>query len=121
MTPQAEKITVLLADPDTSFCVAARRALEKQGFGVTLAQDGADLLARFSPDQFDVVLAGVNLRRPNGLDVLRHIKKNAPSVPVILLCDEHSIAVAEQGVREGAFTFVLTSQDEMDELADLIM
>ena len=121
MSNQTEDIQVLLADPDTVFCVAARRALEKHGFNVTLAHDGADLLARFTPDRFDVVLAGVNLRHPNGLDILRHIKKNAPAIPVILLCDEESVALAEKGVIEGAFTYAQTSQEDLDELADLII
>ncbi|MBI5030047.1 MAG: diguanylate cyclase [Chloroflexi bacterium] len=119
--PQADEIQVILADPNMAFCVAARRALEKQGFGVTLAHDGADLLSRFTPDQFDVVLAGVNLRRPTGLDILRHVKKHAPSIPVILLCDEDSVELAEKGISEGAFTYAQTSEDELDELADLIV
>ena len=123
MTPQsqADDIQVIMADPNMAFCVAARRALEKQGFGVTLAHDGADLISRFTPDQFDVVLAGVALRRPNGLDILRHVKKHAPETPVILLCDEDSVELAEQGISEGAFTYAQTSEDELEELADLIV
>ena len=123
MTPQsqADEIQVILADPNMAFCVAARRALEKQGFSVTLAHDGADLLSRFTPDRFDVVLAGVDLRHPNGIDILHHVKKHAPAIPVILLCDEESVAVAEKGVSEGAFTYAQTSEEGIDELADLIV
>lgn len=120
-TLPSENTRVLLADPDTGFCIAARRALEQNDFTVTLAHDGADLLARFVPDQFDVVMAGVGLRRPNGLDILRHIKKNAPAVPVILLCDEQSAALAEAGLREGACAFMRTSINDLGELADAII
>ena len=116
-----ENIRVLLADPDTAFCIAARHSLEKNGFAVTLAHDGADLMARFAPDQFDAVVAGVGLRRPSGLDILRHIKKNAPAIPVILLCDEKSEETAESGIREGAFTYLRTSINDLGELADSIM
>lgn len=116
-----DNIRVLLADPDTAFCLAARRALEQHGFSVTLAHDGADLLARFVPDQFDAVVVGVGLRRPNGLDILRHIKKHARATPVVLLCDDKSAETAEEGIREGASAYLATSIDDLGELADTLL
>jgi len=121
MTMPTQEIQILLADLDTAFCVAARHTLEKLGMRVTLAHDGADLLARFTPDQFDVVIAGVALRRPSGLEILRHVKKNAPAFPVILLCDQESLALAEQGAKEGAFAYVQTTQDELEDLGEIIL
>jgi len=120
-TSSPDNIRVLLADPDTAFCISARHTLEKHGFSVLIAHDGADLLARFVPDQFDVVVAGVSLRRPNGLDILRHIKKHSPATPVILLCEDKSEETAEAGIREGAFAYLHTSTDDLGELADTIM
>jgi len=113
-------IRILIADPDTAFCVSARRALEHFGHSVTIAHDGTDLLARFSPERFEIVVAGVSLHRPNGLDILRHIKKRSPETPVFLLCDDTSTGTAQAGVNEGAFAYFSTHLEDFEELADAI-
>lgn len=113
-------IRILIADPDTAFCIAARRALDQYGYQVTIAHDGSDLLARFAPENFEIVMAGVQLRRPSGLDILRHIKKRSPDTPVFLLCDEQSVDMAQTGVQEGAFAYFSTHMEDFEELADAV-
>lgn len=113
-------IRILISDPDTAFCIATRRALEQYGYKVTIAHDGTDLLARFAPEDFEIVMAGVRLRRPNGLDILRHVKKRSPTTPVFLLCDDQSIETAQTGVQEGAFAYFSTHMEDFEELADAV-
>lgn len=106
--PIPAEIKVILADEDAVLCVMARRALEKVGYQVTIAYDGADLLARFDPAIFDVVVVGVTVQRVDGLQVLRGIKKINPTTQVILLADEKTIDAAKTGVSEGAFAYIVT-------------
>ncbi len=116
----SDKVRILLADPDTLFCVRLRRVLERHGCAVTIAHDGNDLLSRFSPDHFDGIIAGVTLPSPNGLDILRQIHKTSPGTRVFLLCDEQSVKLAKSGVAEGALTYFSTTNDDLEEMADTI-
>jgi diguanylate cyclase (GGDEF)-like protein len=79
------------------------------------------LLARFSPDHFDGVIAGVTLPRPSGLEILRHIHKQNPDIPVFLLCNEQTVQLAKNGVSQGALTYFLTSIKDLDTAADEIV
>jgi len=99
------KIRVLFADADNAFGVFARYSLEQLGHEVTLANDGADLLARFLPERYDVVVAGIATPFLDGLEILHAIKQRSPTTPVILLCDDECTSSAEQGIQEGAFAY----------------
>lgn len=99
------KIRVLFADEDPIFRVYARYTLEQMGFTVTVAGDGADLIARFLPESHDVVLVSIALPFLDGVQVLRAIKRRSTTTPVILLCNGECTALAEQGKQEGAFAY----------------
>lgn len=99
------KIRVLFADADNAFGVFARYSLEQLGNEITLASDGADLLARFLPERYDVILADIATPFVGGLEILRAIKQRSPATPVILLCDGNCAHLAEQGIAEGAFAY----------------
>jgi diguanylate cyclase (GGDEF)-like protein len=114
------ELSILIADPDKAYCAALKHAFDEYGHSVTIAADGTDLLARFTPNEFDVVIAGVNLRRPNGLDILRHFKKHNPATPVYLLCDNTSVDFAKLGIKEGAIAYFLTDSDDWDHVVNTI-
>lgn len=105
MDTSPQRIRVLFADADNAFGVFARYSLEQLGHEVTLANDGADLLARFLPEHFDVVVVSIATPFLDGLEILRAIKQRSPTTPLILLCDDECTHLAEQGVQEGAFAY----------------
>jgi diguanylate cyclase (GGDEF)-like protein len=118
--PGARKIRVLLADADAAFCVFVRYSLEQLGFQVSIASEGADLLARFSPEDFDVVLVGITTPLFDGLQVLHAIKHRSPTTPVILFCDSDCTKSAEEGMQEGAFFYFQKPLNNFAQLANAI-
>ncbi len=118
--PGSRKIRILLADADAAFCVFVRYSLEQLGFNVTVANDGADLLARFVPKEFDVVTVGVTAPLIDGLQILRAIKKRHAATPVILFCDANSVPLAEEGMQEGAFVYFQKPLNDFAQLGDAI-
>jgi diguanylate cyclase (GGDEF)-like protein len=98
-------IRLLFADADPAFRVYARYTLERLGFDVTATSDGAELMARFAPNSYDVVLVSLAIPFLDGLQVLRAIKQSSPTTPVIVLCDEECSSLAEQSKQEGAFAY----------------
>lgn len=120
MKPQDNSAThILFADQDVVLCVSARRALQRVGFAVTLAHDGADALDRFWRDPFDLVVVGAALPARNGLQVLREIKKSSPATPVILIGDLPS-ELSALAQKEGASAYLPIPTDTFDELINTI-
>lgn len=114
MEPASTKdIRVMIADPDAALCVSAQRALEQFGYSVTIGHDGTEPLACFAPESIGSVIARVMLRRPQGLDILRRVKKRRPAMPVLLLCDRRSTEIAQAGIHEGAFAYFSTSLEDL--------
>jgi diguanylate cyclase (GGDEF)-like protein len=114
------KIRVLFADADAAFCVFVRYSLEQLGFEITPASNGADLVARFLPELYDVILVGLATPFLDGLQVLRAIKQRSPATPVILLCDDECAHLAEQGMQEGAFAHFEKPLNDFAPLSDAI-
>jgi len=118
--PGAQKIRILFADADAAFCVFVRYSLEQLSFHVTVANDGADLVARFLPEDFDVVLVGLVTPFLDGIQVLRAIKQRSPTTPVILLCDADCATRGEEGMQEGAFLYFQKPLNDFAQLGDAI-
>ena len=114
------EIHVLLAEPDAGWRAAARRALQRQGFSVEAVPDGAEALARFSPTEFDAVIAAVVMPRRDGLEVLREIRATSPETQIILLSEPGSIGSAALGLRDGAFAYLLRPVEDLRQLAHTV-
>lgn len=91
MTIPNEKPTILLVDDDDDFLFQHRLQLENAGFNVIAAQGRApaeEILARQRPD---VAVVDVMMENPDaGFVLCHHIRKQDPSIPVILVTSVNS-------------------------------
>lgn len=67
------------------------------------ASAGTALVRRLKPD---LVLLDLGLPDADGLDVLRTLRKELPSIPVIILTAQDSLNNAIESIKEGAFHFI---------------
>jgi len=84
------KPAVLVADDDDNLRASVRSALEREGFGVREARDGAearDILAGATDpaDRPALVILDISMPRLSGLDLLRELRSRGDAVPVIFL------------------------------------
>jgi two-component system response regulator HydG len=75
---------VLVVDDDSAFCDLMKRALNAGGCDVETVLTGAAAEAKFVPP-YDLVLLDLKLPDRTGQDVLRHIRKFSPSLPVMIV------------------------------------
>jgi DNA-binding response OmpR family regulator len=75
---------ILLADDELSIQTLLSYPLRKDGYEVVQAADGREALARFSEQQFDLVVLDVMMPRVDGLEVCRRLRARS-SVPIIML------------------------------------
>lgn len=75
---------ILVVDDEPKISKLARDYLEKSGFGVVTAVDGATALATFRHEKPDLVVLDLNLPGMDGLDVCRALRRES-DVPIIML------------------------------------
>lgn len=56
----------------------------------------------------------------SGLDVMRHVKKEAPDVPVVIVSGQEDISTAVALLREGAYDYFVKDEDVKDRLWNII-
>ena len=84
MSTSAHPVNVLVVEDEESFIDALSVGLQREGFEMSVARDGAEAMALFSQNQFDVVLLDLMLPKVSGLDVCRSIRAQS-DVPIIVV------------------------------------
>jgi len=115
MTSDPELIRLLIVDDDIDLLDVTARALSRQGFDVTAAEDGAHAIELVRERPFDVVVLDVRMPGMNGEEVFRVIKRIVPNVPVIMLTGHGTVQQAFKISREGVFEY-LTKPCDVDKL-----
>jgi DNA-binding NtrC family response regulator len=100
---------ILVVDDDFAMRTALAESLESCGFEVEMAQDGEVALQKFRRGCFSLVITDLRIPKMTGLDVLRAVKKIAPSIPVILISAYGTVQNAVEAMKEGAEEFLLKS------------
>jgi CheY-like chemotaxis protein len=80
-----DKYVILCVDDEQNSLALRKLVLEKSGYEVVTASSVNDALARFSPDEFDLVLSDILMPGRPGTDLAREIKNTYPNFPVVLL------------------------------------
>src|SRR5260370_19486648 len=70
------------------------------------AGDGAEGVARFDAERFDIALLALMLPARPGLEVLRAIRSRDPDAVVVIVTAYSSIEGAIEAMREGAFHYI---------------
>ena len=78
---------VLLVDDSISVRKFVGHMLERAGFDVTTATDGADALTRLGECRFDVMVTDLEMPRLNGYELLEDVRRRAATrdLPVVIL------------------------------------
>ena len=115
----AVKIRVLLVDDEEEFVEALGERLEVRGFDVATALSGAEALERIQEREIDLVILDVQMPGLDGVEALRQIKQRKPLVEVIMLTGHGTVQTAIDGMKLGAFDFLL-KPTETEELVEKI-
>jgi two-component system response regulator RegX3 len=96
---------ILLVEDEPSLVETVRYALEREGFGVTVARDGREALERFAAEPPDLVLLDLMLPAVSGLDVCRRIRQSS-MVPIVIVTAKDAEADKVAGLELGADDYV---------------
>ena len=96
---------ILVVDDDTNICELLRLYLTKEGYQVTVANDGEEGLEKFNQVKPDMVLLDVMMPGEDGFAVCRRIR-SLTEVPILFLSARTDEAAVLEGLGIGADDFL---------------
>jgi DNA-binding NtrC family response regulator len=97
---------ILLVDDDESVRLALGRFLDSKGYAHVDADGVAAVRELLRGQSVDAAVVDFSLPDGDGLDVLRTLKAQDPSLPVLLLTGHGTIDLAVKAIKEGAEQFL---------------
>jgi DNA-binding response OmpR family regulator len=79
---------ILLVDDDPDVRSMLQDYLEIHGHAVDTAENGREALAKLGLAGYDAVVTDCIMPKLDGLAVLRHVRQNRPSLPVVMMTGE---------------------------------
>jgi len=76
---------VLVADDEDAITYIFRRYLEAAGFRVSTAGDGVEALELFAAGDVDALVTDVRMPRMGGEELIAHVRKARPALPVVVV------------------------------------
>jgi len=105
-------INVLLVDDEIAFVETMAKRLTKRGLQVVSAFNGNEALEKLgSSATTDVVILDVKMPGMDGIETLKVIKQNHPLVEVIMLTGHATVETAIEGMKQGAFDYLMKPCD----------
>ena len=90
--PPSAPLRTLVADDEPDIRDFIGHVLERAGHEVTIAGDGAEVLARTSEQDFDLVVLDHHMPRMSGLAVAEELHRTSPATKVLLMSGDLEVA-----------------------------
>ncbi len=110
---------ILVADDEKSMREFLEIMLKKEGYKVSLASNGEDVLKIIERDIFDLVLLDIRMPKLDGISALKRIKAVSPETIVIMITAYASTDTAIKAMKEGAYDYI-TKPFKVDEIKLII-
>ncbi len=100
------KGNVYVIDDDSAMRDSLAFLLDSVGFDVKLFENAAEFLEARAGLRFGCVVSDVRMPGIDGIDLLRRLKANASTLPVIIMTGHGDIPLAVEAIKLGALDFV---------------
>jgi putative two-component system response regulator len=114
---RAEKVsaTILVVDDEAAVRNLLAAWLTQRGYRCVRADSVAAALRCLETEAIDLITADINMPGGTGIDLLRHVLKSNPDLPVLMLTGNRDTESAISALTAGAFGYLLkpTRQDEL--------
>ena len=106
-----EKMRIMLVDDEERYLQTTARLIEKKGYEVLTAQSGEAALEILKVQTVHVVVLDMKMPGMDGNETLKAIKAIYPLVEVIMLTGHATVDSAIDGLRNGAFDYLMKPAD----------
>jgi nitrogen regulation protein NR(I) len=110
---------VLVVDDEANLRKVLGAMLRREGYEVTLAQDGEVGLNELKRNGADIVVTDLVMPKIGGMELLKAVHELSPDVPVIIVTAHGTVDSAVEAIKLGAFDYITKPFDQA-ELAAVI-
>jgi DNA-binding NtrC family response regulator len=103
---QRQPKSILVVDDDISVTDSMRLFLIDAGYQVRTAHSFGQARAIFGDTLFDLVITDLCLPDGTGIDVITHVKAEAPETEVILMTGHGSLDITIEAIKRGAYYYL---------------
>lgn len=116
----ADRPHILVVDDEEHVASTTARMLEDRGLSAEYVTSGIDALSRISndPDAVDGVVSDFVMRRPDGLELLKSVRRIAPRLPFVLYTGRGSENIASEAIKAGVTDYIQKGGTETYDLLE---
>ncbi len=98
--------SILIAEDEERIASFLHKGLQRNGFAVTVADDGESGYRLAASGMFDLLILDIGLPKMDGFSVLRRLRAERVELPVIILTARNEVADTVAGLEGGADDYV---------------
>ncbi len=106
---------ILLVDDEPSILSVLSTVLKAEEYEVESASEGQQAIDKLMSEDYDLLISDIRMSPVNGMDILKRVHEEKPSLSVIMLTAYGSVETAIEALKLGAFDYV-TKPFKVDEL-----
>jgi DNA-binding NtrC family response regulator len=114
-----KRLHVLVVEDDETLRDLLGQALQGWGYQTVAVSSGGRALELLETQLFEVAVVDIHLPEMDGVEVLRHLKRHDPSIEVLIMTGDPTVATAVETLKLGAYDY-LTKPLILDELRHLL-
>lgn len=93
---------VLIADDEESIRFVLKKAMEKKGYSVDLAEDGIQALDKIRGERYSLIFMDILMPGESGLEILSKVT----DTPVIIMTAQDTMKNAVEAMKRGAYDYI---------------
>ncbi len=97
---------ILVVDDERGILDSLERIFAREGYAVTVTDNGEEALDIIRNQRVDLVLADIMMPKMNGIELLRAVKAISPAIEVLMMTAFGTVENAVECMREGAYDFI---------------
>jgi two-component system alkaline phosphatase synthesis response regulator PhoP len=115
-------VNILLTEDDKFISNALRVKLEKEGFNVSLTENGEEALTKLSENVYDLMLLDIVMPVKDGFETLETIRGNKiyDKLPVVMLSNLGQNSDVEKATKLGSNGFIVKSDTSLNDIVEKI-
>lgn len=102
----SQRKSILVVDDDKHVTDSLRIVLTDAGFDVSTSYNFAEAVAVLSKTRVDLVVTDLRLPDGTGIDIINHVKTEAPDAEVILMTAHGSVDITIEAIKCGAYYYI---------------
>jgi len=110
---------ILVIDDDTYICKLLSNYLNKHAYHADSVFNGVEALKMIDQTSYDLIISDYRLPDRDGFDILHHVKKKDPGIPVIIMTAYKDLSTAVRLIKSGAYDYI-TKPLIHEELLELV-